>query len=389
MLKRLVERNEWVDSGARRSGALRASHEKYDFRFAPYASLGNWVIALALALLSFGALAAPGDLPAANPPQGDLSQQQAQRQAVQPLNNAPVWKEVRSEQEHFTTVRGVETGVLIQSGGQSWRQARNGPITVWGGILVAGVALAIGVFYLWRGPLKNHEPPTGRLIQRFTFIDRAAHWTLAITFVILAVSGLIMLFGKHVLLPLFGYNLFSVLAQTSKNLHNFVGPLFLIATLFAFFVYIRDNVWDSCDTVWIKKAGGLLSGESVPSRRFNFGEKTWFWIGVVFLGLTVSISGLILDFPNFQQGRGTMQVANVVHVIGALIFMTLSLGHIYMGTVGAEGAYEAMRYGYVDEAWAREHHAIWYKEVDQKARRIGQGAEHAPESAPGAVAHSS
>lgn len=316
----------------------------------------------------------------------DPANEQAQRQVQQPLNNAPVWREVRSEQEHFTNIRGVETGVLIQSGGQTWRELRNGPITLYGGIVLCVVALGIGAFYLLRGPFKLREPPTGRQIVRFDFIDRAAHWSMAITFVILAVSGLVMLFGKHVLLPLFGYSLFSVVAQVSKGLHNFVGPLFLLSTIVGFFVYVRDNMWQPSDAAWIRKAGGLLTGEHVPSHRFNFGEKTWFWIGVVFLGLTVSVTGLILDFPNFQQGRGVMQISNVIHLVGALVFITLSLGHIYMGTIGNEGAYESMRYGCVDESWAKEHHELWYEEA--KAKERAPEPARAP-SAGGAVAHGS
>lgn len=308
-------------------------------------------------------------------------QAQPQTQAKQSHNLSPTWREVRSGQPAFTTVRGVETNVLIQSGGETWREIHNGPITLYGGILLCVVVVAIAIFFKIRGPIKLHDRPTGRLIERFSSFERVAHWSMAGSFVILALSGLTLLFGKHVLLPLFGYSLFSWLAVVCKNLHNFVGPLFLLSIVASFFIFVKDNVWQAADAEWIAKAGGLFTGRHVPSWRFNFGEKTWFWIGVVFLGLTVSATGLIMDFPNFEQGRGLMQTANVIHAVGAILFIGLSLGHIYIGTLGMEGALESMRTGYVDETWAREHHEYWYREAKHQAADPEKSASGTPAAA--------
>ena len=165
------------------------------------------------------------------------------------------------------------------------------------------------------------------------------------------------------LLPVFGYTLFSWLAILSKNLHNFVGPLFVICTVLMIFTFIGNNIPRAHDWIWLRKFGGMVSGEHVAAGKVNAGQKLWFWGVVLVLGLLVSITGLILDFPNFQQGRETMQQASVIHAIVAVLFMTISLGHIYLGTIGMEGAYDAMRHGYVDETWAREHHEYWYNEV--------------------------
>ncbi|MDQ2694682.1 MAG: formate dehydrogenase subunit gamma [Pseudomonadota bacterium] len=296
---------------------------------------------------------------------------QAERQQVQPYNNAPVWRAVRSGEEHFTTVRSnvPETGVLINDGGEAWRTVRNGPITVYGGILILAVPLLILIFYAAKGPLRVHGRLTGRMIQRFNRWERVVHWATAISFVILAVTGLILLLGKHVLLPLIGYSLFSWLATLSINLHNFVGPLFIVCVLLMFFTFLKDNIWRRHDWQWLRKGGGMLTGEDVPSGRFNAGEKSWFWFGVFFLSIFVAASGLVLDFPNFYQGRTTMQIANLVHVTAAILYIAGAFGHIYMGTIGSEGAYEAMRHGYVDETWAREHHQYWYEEV--KAGKVG------------------
>jgi formate dehydrogenase subunit gamma len=172
-----------------------------------------------------------------------------------------------------------------------------------------------------------------------------------------------MLFGKAVLLPLIGYTLFSWLAILGKNLHNFAGPLFSVCVLMLLFNFVRDNFPGAGDWQWIRHFGGLLSKHEPPSGRFNAGEKVWFWGGACVLGIIVSASGFVLDFPNFDQTRQTMQIAHVIHSIGAILFMLGAMGHIYMGTLGMAGAYDAMRTGYVDEEWAREHHAYWYNDV--------------------------
>jgi formate dehydrogenase subunit gamma len=324
---------------------------------------------LSMAMLLSGATSAlAADAPA---------QPAAQAAGAGPHNQAQLWRDARSGQAGTTSARGPEAGVLIQSGGETWRELRNGPISLYGGIALCVVVVAIALFYFRRGMIRLSSPPTGRQIQRFSSIERMAHWSMAISFVILAVSGLVLLFGKHVLLPVIGHTVFSWLAVLAKNLHNFIGPLFLLSVVVSFFLFVKDNIWQAEDAHWIAKAGGLLSGEHVPSWRFNFGEKFMFWFGVVFLGLTVGISGLIMDFPNFGQLRGTMQTVNIIHGIGALLFMCLMLGHIYIGTIGMEGAYASMRYGHVDETWAKEHHELWYNQAKQQQSggpsKAGQG----------------
>jgi formate dehydrogenase subunit gamma len=306
---------------------------------------------------------------------------QAQRQQVQPGNNAPVWREVRSGKEEYTSVKGRETGVLIQTEGETWRKLRNGPITLYGGWLVVLVLIAIGLFYKWRGPIGLHGPLTGKMIERFSSFERIAHWTMAISFCILAVSGLIMLFGKYVLLPLIGHALFGWLATLGKNLHNFVGPIFMFSIAVSVVTFIRDNLPRAYDFIWLAKVGGVFSGEVVPSGRFNAGEKIWFWAGVVGLGTVSCASGLVLDFPNFDQSRALMMLANIVHVIAALVFIAWSFTHIYLGTVGTTGAYEAMRNGYVDETWAREHAEYWYDDVKAGKRALPSGTPGAPAAA--------
>jgi formate dehydrogenase subunit gamma len=312
---------------------------------------------------------------------------QRQREDTQPGNNAPVWRNVQSGTANVTTVRGVDMEVLIQpparfpgqenisTAGEAWRLFRNGPVTFYGGWLVVLTLVAILGFYFWKGPVKVHAPPTGRLIHRFNIVERAVHWSTAVSFCVLGLTGLIMFFGKHLLLPLFGYTLFSWLATAAKAFHNFIAPLFIVSVLAMVVLFIKDNFFRLYDLKWFARAWAVMArSEHVPTGRFNAGEKAWFWAGVVGLSIAVSWSGLVLLFPNFEQTRAVMQDAWVVHSIAALFYIALSLGHIYLGTIGLEGSYRAMRTGYVDETWAKEHHEYWYDKVKSGQRAPTGGA---------------
>jgi formate dehydrogenase subunit gamma len=301
-------------------------------------------------------------------PPAELAKQQQQRTVDQPYNNQPVWSNARGATSGYTSVRGPETGVLIQDGGQTWRAMKNGTVSVWGGWAIVAMMLLVGGFYAWKGTIQLKESPTGRMIERFTFLERMAHWSTAISFSVLAISGLILAFGKNLLIPIFGFTVFSWLATISKTLHNFIGPLFIVSCIITFIVFLRDNWPKAVDFKWIFSFGGLFSGKHVPSERFNAGEKVWFWGGLMLLGIVVGVSGLVLNFPNFGQTRATMQLASLIHLGGSILFMVGALGHIYMGTLGMAGAFQAMKTGRVDEAWAKEHHEIWYDEI--KAGKI-------------------
>jgi formate dehydrogenase subunit gamma len=301
--------------------------------------------------------------------------------AVPGWNNPPAdWKQL-SETPQYASLPGSEKNVLISGTGREWRALRNGPLTQIGGWLIVIVLAAIIVFYLIKGPVRLRGAPTGRLIERFNAVERAAHWTMAVSFVFLALTGIVMFFGKYIILPWLGYTAFSWLTIISKNLHNFVGPLFIFSIVVGFLIFVKDNLFKSYDWKWIAHFGGMYSNHEIPSGRFNGLEKAWFWGGLTILGVIMAATGLILDFPNWNQVRESMQTAHVIHLIAAVLFICASFGHIYIGTIGMEGAYRAMRDGYVDEEWAKEHHSIWYDEVRQGKRpeRITGGqAQPAP-----------
>jgi formate dehydrogenase subunit gamma len=302
----------------------------------------------------------------------------AERAKSQPGNNQPFWSAVRESgnQPGITSLPGAEKGVLIQpfvqypgsvltTAGESWRQVRNDWIIPYGGALLLIVVVAIGLFYTAKGSLGHDHPEGTRRIERFTHFERAAHWTNAIAFVILAVSGLVMAFGKFFLLPVIGSALFGWLTYALKNAHNFVGPVFAVSLLVVLVTFLRDNLPRKEDLTWLVRGGGLLGGHEVPSHRFNAGEKAIYWAGVFLLGIVVVASGLVLDHlvPWIAATRGNMQIAHMVHAIAAVLMMAMFLGHIYMGTIGMKGAFRAMRTGYVSEEWAHEHHELWADDI--------------------------
>ncbi|CAM3823803.1 formate dehydrogenase subunit gamma [Bordetella tumulicola] len=317
--------------------------------------------------------------PDANELPGYAEQTNAERTKVQPGNNAPVWRQVNSGEPGYSSLprsQAPEAGVLIQrfvqypgsqytTAGEAWRQVRNHWLVPYGGALLLIAFVAIALFYLAKGPIKVHGAETGRKIERFTYFERAAHWVNATAFVILALSGIVMAFGKFFMLPWMGSAIFGSVTWFLKTAHNFVGPVFAVSLIVVLITFAKDNVWRRYDWTWIRKGGGLLRPQHVPSGRFNAGEKIMFWVGMLLLGVVVVVSGLFLDrvVPGLMYTRGNMQIAHMVHAVSVILMMCMLLGHIYLGTIGMKGAYKAMKTGYVDETWAREHHDVWYDDI--------------------------
>lgn len=318
-------------------------------------------------------------------------------ESVGNTSTSDMWRIIRRGDRGSVTLPDRQTGIMIQSEGENWRAFRNGPMSTFGVWLMGGVLVLLLVFFLIRGQIKVDHGLTGRLIERFNNVERFAHWLTASSFVALGLTGLNMLYGRYVIKPVIGGDAFSTITLWGKYAHNFLGFAFMVGIVLILVLWIRDNLPNRQDWVWVSKGGGLFSkGVHPPARKFNAGQKIIFWL-VVLTGISLSVSGLCLLFPfEFRPFGGTfallnavgfdlptnltimqeMQLSQVWHGILSLVMIAVILAHIYIGWLGMEGAYDAMGSGYVDENWARQHHSLWMEEMDSK------GGGEVPASAP-------
>lgn len=302
-----------------------------------------------------------------------------------------LWRALRYNTADITTqTRGPAVTTLMQDGGMWWLKFREGPLLSFGIYLLGGTLALLALFYLIRGRIRIEGEKTGRTITRFKAFERFGHWLLASSFLVLGVTGLISLFGRKVLIPAFGHESFAFLAVGSKWIHNNISWAFMIALVMIFIVWVAHNIPDRTDLRWLAKAGGLFGGEHPPAKKFNAGQKLIFW-AVIVLGGSISVSGLSLlfpfefnmfnhtfstlnswgvpgwfgagDLPYPLQPQEEMQYTQLWHAIVSLILTAIIFAHIYLGSVGMEGAFDAMGKGEVEEQWAREHHSIWAEEV--------------------------
>lgn len=317
-------------------------------------------------------------------------------------SDADLWRAYRYNEADITTqVRGPAATTLVQDGGIWWLNFRDGPLQTYGAYLLGGTLLLLAIFFLLRGRIRIDGPVTGRKIERFKAVERFGHWLLAGSFIVLGLTGLISLFGRTVLIPAFGRESFATIAVGSKWVHNNVSWAFMIALVMIFVMWVVHNLPDKTDLKWLAKGGGIFTKGHVPAKKFNAGQKLIFW-AVIILGTSISVSGLALLFPfelnmfaaTFSKlnatglpeavGYGTlpetlapheeMQYAQLWHAIVSFVLMAIIFAHIYLGSLGMEGAYDAMSTGEVEEQWAIEHHSIWAEEKLAEKRSAPEGA---------------
>jgi formate dehydrogenase subunit gamma len=261
----------------------------------------------------------------------------------------------------------VKASVLIQPAGRTWDYFHE-VLLHWGGaIMLLGTLAMLIVAYLVVGPLRISAGRSGQKIIRFIAFERFSHWLTATSFVVLALTGLNITFGKILLLPIVGPETFSEISQIAKYLHNFVSFAFMTGVALIAVIFFRHNLPQRVDLEWIRQGGGFIKSKHAPAGRFNPGEKMVYWLSVA-AGLLISASGLVLLFPFYGTTIADMQIAHVVHAVIAMLFVALILAHIYIGTIGMEGAFEAMGTGKVDLNWAREHHDRWLAERLEEER---------------------
>lgn len=261
------------------------------------------------------------------------------------------------------TIPDARARELISPDNGGWAAQQNGTVTTLNVVLLLGMLALLALFYFYRGRIRVPGGFSGRTIERFNEVERFAHWLMAATFIILALTGLNLLIGRAVILPLLGENAFSTLSAWGKIAHNYIAWPYMIALVIVFVVWVLQNLPDQTDVEWIKRGGGFMKdGDHPPARRFNAGQKLVFW-SVVLGGAALSFTGVMLLFPEMAGDTETWQLYQVIHAIVAGVLTAIILGHIYIGTLGMEGAFDAMGTGEVDENWAKAHHSLWVEEM--------------------------
>jgi formate dehydrogenase subunit gamma len=317
------------------------------------ASFGRF-IRLAVGACAFAliiAASAPCNAQQVNPTASSVKEQQL----LQELNRI----------QGRVSIPDQRSGLLEQPAGRDWREFRNVTLRWIGGIAILGMIAVMAIFYLIRGTVRLQNGRSGRTIVRFSAFERFLHWMTASCFIVLAISGLNITFGRPVLLPLIGFEAFSEWSQWAKYAHNYLSFPFTLGVVLIFLKWLVGNIPNKVDVEWLKRGGGIIGHDHPPAYRFNAGQKAIYWI-VVIGGGAIAVTGYELMFPFYLSEMEGMQIAQIVHSVVAVLFIAVMLAHIYIGTVGMEGAFEAMGTGEVDLNWAREHHPLWVKEEQAK-----------------------
>jgi formate dehydrogenase subunit gamma len=302
-------------------------------------------------------------------------------------SSSDFWRAIREGQEFRTAVTGPESGFLIQADGEAWQLFRNRELATWGAWGLLGMVALLALFFALRGRIRIEAGRSGLTVERFNALERFTHWLTATCFVVLAITGLVLLYGRSLLIPLIGRDAFAVIALGGKYLHNYLAFGFMVGLVLMLVLWIRHNLPNRHDLVWLAKGGGMFGRGHAPARKFNAGQKFLFWL-VILGGVSVSTSGLMLLFPfqidafgptfawiNWALGTSLptqlsalqeMQLAQLWHAIMGLFLTVIIIGHIYIGTIGMEGAFDAMGSGRVDTNWARAHHDKWVEELERK-----------------------
>jgi formate dehydrogenase subunit gamma len=303
--------------------------------------------------------------------------------AQQPTSVDPQASAVKENQllQEFNRISGrctlpdQKACTIEQPAGRDWRHFHEVTLRWIGGVVILGILAVLIIFYLWRGMVRIESGRSGRTIVRFGAFERFAHWMTATCFIILAISGLNITFGRPLLLPLMSPEAFTAWSEWAKYAHNYLSFPFTIGVILIFFMWIAGNIPNRVDVEWFRRGGGIVGHDHPPAYRFNGGQKMVYWI-VVLGGSAVAVSGYVLMFPFYGTSIQNMQAAEIVHGVVAMLFVAAMLGHIYIGTIGMEGAFEAMGTGTVDLNWAKEHHSLWLEE--EKARTDSGAARRKP-----------
>lgn len=328
-------------------------------------------------------------------------------EALGSTSDSEFWRALRGGAPGTVSIPDKKAGVMIQSEGELWRNWRNGPLSSFGIWLIVGTIIVVAAFFAFRGRIKIESGFSGRVIERFNNLERFTHWLTAGTFVILGLTGLNIMYGRYVFGGQDGapgefgafHQFFAALTAYGKIAHNYLAFAFMIGLILSFVLWVKHNIPNRHDLKWFAVAGGMFSKNvHPPARKFNAGQKGLFWV-VILGGLSMSLSGIALMFPfTFAMFSKTFAVLNVFgfglptdlslieemqlsqlwHALVSLVMIAIIIGHIYIGTLGMEGAFDAMGTGMVDENWAREHHGLWVAEMKGESPPVDHGGAAAP-----------
>ena len=315
-------------------------------------------LGLMLGLLATGAAMAQGQGTSVNPTASSVNEQKL-LEALKPGSEQPgIGGRI--------TIPDKSASQLIRPGGRDWAGSHQTTLPRLGAVLLLGMLGVIVLFFLVRGRIRLADGFSGNLVQRFGGLDRFAHWLTAMSFIALGLTGLNLTFGRSVLLPFVGPELFAALSQAGKFVHNYVSFAFVAGLVLMFVLWIKDNFPHPRDIVWLAKGGGIIGSAHPPAGRFNFGQKLIFW-SVIVIGGAIAYTGYILMFPFQLADLAGLQWAGWMHGLLGIVLIAIILGHIYIGSLGMQGAFSAMGSGKVDENWARAHHSVWADKVIGKA----------------------
>ncbi len=321
------------------------------------------------------------------------SAQDASNAAVNPKSN--FWRAIRGGEPGYSAVKGEGANVLVQSGGEQWRLQRESPLLSKIPWAIAGMALLLLLYHVFHGQNKlDSNGLSGRMVPRWNLFERFVHWVTAISFIALAVTGLSLLLGKKLLIPVLGKAGFASWATASITIHNVIGPIFTVGITLMIIMWIWHNFPTLTDLKWFAKGGGLIGNAHPSAGRMNGGEKVWFWI-LMTIGVAVCVTGVMMvapmypsiNIPFIDTARASLQQATIIHAIAAVVWTAIALGHIYIGTAGTEGAFEGMSTGYVSEEWARQHHDLWFDQMEQNGKVLLPGEPRGAQAQLGTTYH--
>ena len=325
-------------------------------------SLRVVALALVLSALTLATAHAQGQPTRVNPTADSVNEQRL-LEALKP-GNVGTTEAIKGR----VSIPDKSSGNLIQPAGRDWRELQQTVSRV-GAYAILGMIGLLAIFFLVRGRIRVASGFSGRLIERFGSIERFAHWLAAVSFIVLGLSGLNLTFGKSLLLPLIGPEAFTTVSQAGKIAHNYVSFAFVLGISLMFVMWVKDNFPHPRDLVWLAKGGGIVGSAHPPAGRFNFGQKLIFW-SVILGGAGLSVTGYILMFPFQFADLAGMQLAGIVHGLIGVVLVAIIIAHIYIGTLGMEGAFDAMGTGKVDVNWAKEHHSVWVENVEARTPAV-------------------